>query len=173
MFSVHAHAQTENFHIFAENTQVKNPGNSSADSKPTPASLQSEALDDELERALNRQFQKIKSACDENKNPEQRIADVKERIDKLGILVKKYSPQEHRLSIKHRLLLSEIDDVLSSGMLFRGEFTNQTVQKDNVAYTFINYYKFMHALGNSVGVKDFKAQWARDVARGLSCLYPQ
>ena len=67
LIAVHAHAQTENFRVLAENTQVKNPGNPSAESKPTPASLLSESLDDELERALNRQFQKIKSACEENK----------------------------------------------------------------------------------------------------------
>ena len=56
LFSVHAHAQTENLHVLAENTQVENPGNPSAESKPTPASLRSESLDDELEKALNRQF---------------------------------------------------------------------------------------------------------------------
>ena len=173
LFSVHAHAQTEALHILAENTQVENLGNPSADSKPTSASLQSESLDDELEKALNRQFRKIKSACEENKTPDQRIADVKEGIDELLILVKKYSPQEDRLSIEHNIRLSEIEDVLYSGMVFRGEFTKQTVQEDNVAYNFISYYKFMHNKGDSIGVKDFKAQWARDVARGLSCLYPQ
>ena len=154
-------------------TQVENPGNTSAESKPTPASLQSEFLDDELEKALNRQFGKIKSTCEENKTPDQRIADVKEGIDELGILTYKYLPQEDRLSIKHNILLSKIDNILFSGMVFRREFTKQTVQEDNVASNFISYFKFMHAMGESTGVKDFKEQWARDVARGLSCLYPQ
>ncbi len=176
LFAVHAHAQTENFRILAGNTQVENPENPSAESKPTPASLQSESLDDALEKALNRQFQKIKSACEENKTPDQRIADVKEGIDELGILIEKYSPQEHRLSIKHRILLSEINNVLYSGHVFSWrswKFTKQALQEDNVASAFITYYKFMNGLGDSIGVKDFKQQWARDFARGLSCLYPQ
>ena len=173
LFAVHAHAQTENLHVLAEKTQVENPGNPSAESKPTPASLQSEFLDDELEKALNRQLRKIKSACEENKTPDQRIADVKEGVDKLYILIKKYSPQKDRLSMNPRTLLVEIEDVLSSGMVFIRQFTKQTVQEHDFAYAFISYYKFMFQLGDSIGVKDFKRQWARDVARGLSCLYPQ
>ena len=174
LFAVHAHAQKENFRILAENTQVENPGNPSAGSKPTPA-LQSESLDDELEKALNRQFGKIKSACEENKTLDQRIADVKEGIGKLGILVKKYSPQEHRLSIANRILLAEIESVLYSGHVFTWNSwkSKQTVQENDFADAFITYYKFMNGLGDSIGVKDFKQQWARDFARGLSCLNSQ
>ena len=175
LFSVHAHAQTENLHVLAENTQVENPGNPSAESKPTPASLRSESLDDELEKALNRQFGKIKSACEENKTLDQRIADVKEGLDELGILVKKYSPQEDRLSIPNRILLAEIEDVLYSGHVFTWNSwkSKQTVQENDFADSFITYYKVMNGLGDSIGVKDFKQQWARDFARGLSCLNSQ
>ena len=175
LFSVHAHAQTENLHVLAEKTQVENPGNPSAESKPTPASLRSESLDDELERALNRQFRKIKSACEENKTPDQRIADAKEGIDKLYSLIEKYSLQKDRLSIKHHILLVEIEDVLFTGHVFywNNWISKQTVQKNDFADSFITYYKFYNGLGDSIGVKDFKQQWARDVARGLSCLNPQ
>ena len=175
LFAVHAHAQTENFRILAGNTQVENPGNPSADSKPIPASLQSESLDDALEKALNRQFQKIKSACEKNKTPDQRIADVKEGIDKLDILIEKYSLQKDRLSIEHRILLAVIEDVLFSGHVFKwnSRLSKQTVQENDFADYFITYYKFYNGLGDSIGVKDFKQQWARDIAGGLSCLYPQ
>ena len=134
---------------------------------------QTESLDNEFSEALNQQLKKVKSACEENKNIDQRIADIKEGIDNLGILTKKYLPQENRLSIRNNILLSKIDNILFSGMVFRGEFTKQAVQEDNIAHNFIRYYKFMYNLGDSVDMQDFKEQWAKDIAQGLSCLYPK
>lgn len=166
LFSIYAHTQIKSTYTLAQNTQVRNPDN-------PPSENESESLDDELSKVLNQQFNKIKSACEENKAPDQRIADVKEGIDNLSITTKKYLSQRSRLSISHLILLSELDDIFSSGMLFRGSFTKQTVQENNVAYNFINYYKFMHNLGDNVDVQDFEEQWVKDIAQGLSCLYPQ
>ena len=124
----------------------------------------------DISEELDREFNKIKSACEKDQTLDQTVSNVREGINNLSALTDKYLSQRHKLSIEHSIILSEVNDVLSSGMVFRGTLTQQ-VQTEDIRYLFVSYYRFMHNLGRNIEPTDFPHQWAKDMARGLSCLY--
>ena len=172
LFFVYACAQTSGASTAGKTSHAENPDDSYADGEALSELAQFESLNEHVDAVLSHQFNKIRSACDENKTLDQRITDIQEAIDELRVLVDLYQPnQRHKLSMKHRMLLPSIYDVLSYSLIFRDNLTKELLLSRDLYGSFVTYHRFMFGLGESIKAADFNQQWARDFAQGLGCLY--
>ena len=127
-----------------------------------------EAVNEEIYEAIRR----IKSACDSDKTRDEKIAAAETGLHDLLDTARKYLPQERRLEIRTGILLSTIEDIFFGSMIVKFDTPfKEHVEWNNVFETFVSYYKFMYNLGDRIRPQDFVEEWARDMARGLACLY--
>ena len=175
LFCIYTHAQTKYqvLPLTESEVHIQKLDHSSTGDEEIPDPFKFKPLEEiDIGVELEQQFSKIKSTCEKDKTLKQKIANIREGVDNLSALIDKYLPQRHKLSIKHSIILSEVDNVLSSGMVFRGTLEEQ-VQNENIRYLFVSYYRFMHNMEHTIEPTDFPLQWAKDVAQGLSCLYSE
>ena len=171
LFFIYACVQTNGASTTGKTIHAENPDNSSIEGEALSERAQLESPDRYVDTVLSQQFNKIKSACDENKTLDQRIADIREAIVELSDLIEQYyEHQRHQLSIHNRIRLAEINDVLFTAHVFRSSPTKELVLSTNFYDSFVSYYGFMFN-SEIEKVEDFYQQWARDFARGLGCLY--
>ena len=172
LFSYFGCAQTAGTHVPVVK-KINNSNGLPGHNEVRPKMSQQASLDDVFVKAVNQQIATIKSTCDGEKTLDQKIINVRDGVSDLRKLIEQYLPQQNKLSMNNTILLLELDDVFSYGMVFRGKITRQMVTSENLTYSFIVYYKFIHNLGDKVKVQDFAQQWPKDVVQGLSCLYPK
>ena len=172
LFFVYACAQTNGASTTGKTSLAEDPDKRSIDGEALSDLAQLESPNRYVDAILSQQLNKIRSACDENKTLDLRIADIQDAIDELYVLVWQYLPnQRHKLSLEHRWILAEIGDAISYSMVFRGTLTKEYVLTEDLYNVFVTHYKFMNALGDSIKAEDFNQQWARDFAQGLGYLY--
>lgn len=107
---------------------------------------------------------KIRNACEEETAAETRAA-VREGIDELVDLAEEVLLRRHEYKIKHSTVLSEVDDVWSSGMVswYRSAPVEQGGYGESMANAFRSYYAVMH------NGRSYLHPWARDVWHALRC----
>ena len=114
----------------------------------------------------------MESACESVKIPAEKIAAAGKGLYELLNVATKYEPMDARLRISTRILLAELRDILILSFVMKHDVPfDEWVKIDNVYYNFVSYYKFMHNLGDKIRPEDFRQDWARNIARGLACLY--
>ena len=174
LLSVYACAQINDISAPGKTGQAEEAATRSIDGFALSESAQLESLDEYVGAVLDQQLNKIRSACDENKTLDQKLADIAEAYYGLSRLERQYNPRKHihELSLYNYMRLAGIKSVLDSVMIFRGGApTKELVLSRDYYYNFVHEYKFMYNLGDSIKGEDFKRPWARDFVRGLGCLY--
>ena len=126
----------------------------------------------EVKNKIDQSLQRISNVCTV-RSLQRRITHIQTAFQNIRTLSQPYL-QRSNVSISDHILLSNLMDAIHPINILYGELeiTKSLVERVDLAQSFLDYYSIQHNLPDHINDEDLIDPWAKQIVKGLRCLYP-